>query len=118
MPDLHPTVQGRCPACRGESLFLGSDGYVTCARLDCPDPEAATRILEQRIDYSKIRVIRGWYPACDEGRHPQHPDCTCDEADRIAAAGRKFMDDAARAIDAMTSAVPAALRGPNWKDRP
>lgn len=57
MPDLHPEVQGRCPACHGESLFLGSDGYVTCARLDCPDPEAATRILEQRIDYSKIRTI-------------------------------------------------------------
>lgn len=122
MPDLHPTVQGRCPACRGESLFLGSGGYVTCARLDCPDPEAATRILEQRIDYSKIREVAvkqagTWYPVCPEGRHVAHPDCTCDEADRIAAAGRKFMDDAARAIDAMTSDVPAALRGPNWKPK-
>ncbi|MEU6397848.1 DUF6085 family protein [Streptomyces cinnamoneus] len=57
MPDAFPDVQGRCPACHGESLFLGSGGYVTCARLECPDPEAATRLLEQRIDYSKIRVI-------------------------------------------------------------
>ena len=37
----HPLVQGRCPACNGSSLFLGSGGYVTCSRLDCPDPCAA-----------------------------------------------------------------------------
>jgi hypothetical protein len=37
----HPLVQGRCPACNGASLFLGSGGHVTCARLDCPDPCAA-----------------------------------------------------------------------------
>lgn len=47
MPDPYPTVQGRCPACRGESLMLGDGGYVTCRRLDCPDPDAATEILEQ-----------------------------------------------------------------------
>lgn len=84
MPDLHPTVQGRCPACGGESLFLGSGGYVTCARMECPDPEAATRILEQRIDYSKIRVVE------------VGPDVA----------------------ESLSSAVPAALRGPNWKTRP
>lgn len=43
----HPHVQGRCPACRGASLFLGSGGYVTCARLDCPEPDAATTLLER-----------------------------------------------------------------------
>lgn len=41
----HPIVQGRCPACRGASLFLGSGGHVTCARLDCPDPCAADNWL-------------------------------------------------------------------------
>lgn len=41
----HPLVQGRCPACRGASLFLGSGGYVTCARLDCPNPSAADQLL-------------------------------------------------------------------------
>lgn len=41
------TVQGRCPACGKSSLFLGSGGYVTCARLDCPNPSAATDLLEQ-----------------------------------------------------------------------
>lgn len=42
---LHPLVKGRCPACRGASLFLGSDGYVTCSRLDCPNPGAADKLL-------------------------------------------------------------------------
>jgi hypothetical protein len=43
----YPHVQGRCPACGGsQSLFLAEGGYVTCARVECPDPEAATRLLE------------------------------------------------------------------------
>lgn len=41
----HPDVAGRCPACRGESLFLGTGGHVTCSRLDCPDPGAADDLL-------------------------------------------------------------------------
>lgn len=41
----HPNIQGRCPACRGASLFLGSGGYVTCSRLDCPNPCAADQLL-------------------------------------------------------------------------
>jgi hypothetical protein len=41
----HPLVKGRCPACRGASLFLGSGGYVTCSRLDCPNPSAADQLL-------------------------------------------------------------------------
>lgn len=43
----HPLVKGRCPACNGSSLFLGSGGYVTCARLDCPDPTAADDLLHR-----------------------------------------------------------------------
>ncbi|MEO3978806.1 hypothetical protein [Streptomyces sp. CAU 1734] len=31
MTEPFPTVQGRCPACRGTSLFLGTGGHVTCA---------------------------------------------------------------------------------------
>jgi hypothetical protein len=41
------TVQGRCPACGHEVLILGEGGYVTCSLLDCPDPEAATKLLER-----------------------------------------------------------------------
>lgn len=43
-----PTVQGFCPACGKPSLFLGSGGYVTCARIDCPEPDAASTLLERR----------------------------------------------------------------------
>jgi hypothetical protein len=42
-----PLVQGNCPACRGASLFLGDGGYVTCSRIDCPEPDAATTVLER-----------------------------------------------------------------------
>ncbi|MCP3820098.1 DUF6085 family protein [Streptomyces sp. A3M-1-3] len=41
-------VQGRCPACGWESLFLGDGGYVTCFRLECPEPDAASTVLERR----------------------------------------------------------------------
>ncbi|MDX2702182.1 hypothetical protein PV350_04885 [Streptomyces sp. PA03-6a] len=41
----HVWVKGRCPACGG-SLFLGEGGYVTCSRLDCPDPDAPNEALD------------------------------------------------------------------------
>lgn len=41
-------VQGRCPACGGESLFLGDGGYVTCRRDTCPEPDAASTQLERQ----------------------------------------------------------------------
>jgi hypothetical protein len=40
-----PHVAGRCPACRGSSLFLAGSGYVTCSRLECPHPCAADDLL-------------------------------------------------------------------------
>ncbi|MFE1949985.1 hypothetical protein ACFW9D_05885 [Streptomyces sp. NPDC059524] len=42
-----PLVRGRCPACGTAGLFLGSGGYVTCSRVDCPEPDAATAALER-----------------------------------------------------------------------
>lgn len=42
-----PLVKGRCPACWSASLFLGIGGYVTCSRIDCPAPDAASTVLEQ-----------------------------------------------------------------------
>jgi len=41
----HPRVQGKCPACGAASLFLGTDGYVTCSILECRDPCAASEAL-------------------------------------------------------------------------
>jgi len=45
-PGGFPDVQGRCPACNGASLFLADGGYTTCRRLDCPNPDAASLLLE------------------------------------------------------------------------
>lgn len=47
-----PIVKGRCPACGWKSLFLGSGGYVTCSRLDCPDPCAAGDLLDRVVETS------------------------------------------------------------------
>lgn len=38
-------LQGRCPSCGSETLFYGSQGYVTCSLLGCKDPLAAHRML-------------------------------------------------------------------------
>lgn len=38
-------VHGNCPACGRQSLFVAKDGYITCGRVDCPRPDAATGIL-------------------------------------------------------------------------
>jgi hypothetical protein len=51
----HPLVQGRCPACRGSSLFLGSGGYLTCSRLDCPNPSAADDLLHRNAPTGELR---------------------------------------------------------------
>lgn len=40
-----PAVQGRCPACGSSSLFLGDGGYVTCPRIGCSEPDAASTLL-------------------------------------------------------------------------
>ena len=42
----HPRVRGRCPSCGAESLFLGSNGYVTCGVIGCKNPSAPTDVLE------------------------------------------------------------------------
>lgn len=49
---LHPTmslpvVRGICPACGAKSLFLGNGGYVTCGIIRCPQPDAASTVLER-----------------------------------------------------------------------
>lgn len=56
VPDPFPDVQGHCPACHRR--FLGSGGYVTCARIDCPDPEAATRVLELTVEQLRAEIRR------------------------------------------------------------
>ena len=70
-PTQHPRVRGRCPSCGSESLFLGTNGYVTCSVIGCKDPGAPTDILaagppaldaaEQRGQQSEIDC-----PVCGE----------------------------------------------------
>ena len=42
---LAEEVAGYCPACGKQSLRLMARGHVTCCRLDCPHPDAASVIL-------------------------------------------------------------------------
>lgn len=39
-------VQGACPSCGASPLFIADAGYLTCFHVDCPDPDAAARLLE------------------------------------------------------------------------
>ena len=50
-------VQGRCPACRSTSLFLGDGGHVTCSRLDCPGPCAADELLHGESGAAALATI-------------------------------------------------------------
>lgn len=40
-------INTRCPACGWSNvLFVAEGGYITCSRLECPNPEAAHKVLE------------------------------------------------------------------------
>lgn len=41
-------LKGYCPMGCGETLFVGSGGYVTCSWHECPAPDAVATILESR----------------------------------------------------------------------
>ncbi|MFK0222182.1 hypothetical protein ACIQWN_28830 [Streptomyces vinaceus] len=91
-PEVCPDVAGRCPACRAASLFLGSGGHVTCARLDCPNPTAADDLLhapagtlvtgtlakpaERCGDMTESITGTGWYECVlrpgHQGSHADH----------------------------------------------
>ncbi|MFD1940545.1 DUF6085 family protein [Nonomuraea mangrovi] len=47
MADDRSEIAGRCPACKGATLFVGVGGHVTCSRLDCPAPTAADDALHE-----------------------------------------------------------------------
>lgn len=50
-----PRVRGKCPMGCGEMLFLGEGGYVTCSWHDCPDPDAASRLLKFAEGFEALR---------------------------------------------------------------
>lgn len=65
-PRPFPDVQGRCPACGWTSLFLADGGYITCSRLECPQPDAASTLLERDVRNDPVtcdatEVINGFF---------------------------------------------------------
>lgn len=93
-----PTVQGRCPACGWTSLFLGSGGYVTCARAECPQPDAASTLLERdplTAPAAAVSRQRAADSTCLCGTSPDpgictggHCRCACNQTD-TALEGRE-----------------------------
>ena len=86
-PKTFPNIQGRCPACRGDSLFIGAGGYVTCSRLDCPNPCAVDQLLHgtSRADQLAAvlaEILQAFSPVSSHtgtrigwtAQHPIHPD--------------------------------------------
>lgn len=41
-------VRGFCPMGCGQTLHLGEGGYLYCRKLKCPDPSAASEVLDDR----------------------------------------------------------------------
>lgn len=40
-------INARCPACGWSNvLFVANGGYITCSRIECPNPEAAHAAIE------------------------------------------------------------------------
>ena len=95
-----PLVKGNCPACRRAGLFPGTGGYPTCSNADCPEPDAATTVLEQYAN---------------EARPPQH-SWRVETHDPIAnqwAPGSHFLrrEAAVERYDTATSTAPVWTDG-------
>ena len=58
-------VRGYCPMGCGETLFLGSGGYVTCSLIGCPRPDAVSTLLGDR-ETEHVVWIEGLFTV----RHP------------------------------------------------
>lgn len=41
----HPDISGYCPMGCGRTLFVGQGGYITCAFVTCPRPDAVADLL-------------------------------------------------------------------------
>lgn len=59
-------IKGHCPACNRAGLFVGEGGYVTCSHLACPEPDAASTLLEKgnlrtlATVADTLRIISSW----------------------------------------------------------
>jgi hypothetical protein len=50
-------LQGQCPMGCGDTLFVGSDGYVTCSWHKCPNPSAVADLLLDHAIPNHIVVL-------------------------------------------------------------
>ena len=48
-PD-YERLRGRCPMGCGETLFIGSGGFITCSYTACPNPSAVSDLLLDHAD--------------------------------------------------------------------
>ena len=83
-------VKGHCPACGWETLFLGAGGYVTCSRIDCPEPDAAGTLLE-RLAAEETHVV------ADGSDDPEHVD-DCPGCETAEARATDTQDSEAGAL--------------------
>ena len=65
----NPKVQGRCPACGSNSLFLGESGYVTCTVDDWDEVVRLVRESQAAID--------AWWKSENRKRGRAMPSCDC-----------------------------------------
>jgi hypothetical protein len=109
-----PHVAGRCPACRGSSLFLAEAGHVTCSRLECPAPWAADNLLhgitEADPDASRRRE---WVAALrwlsrQVARQSDASDWVAELADQIESGALTPWAQPVTALPAKHSFVPVA----------
>lgn len=52
----NPRIRGQCPSCGWHTLFLGSQGYVTCSLIGCKDPGAANDLLNSPSRHRSTRI--------------------------------------------------------------
>lgn len=60
------TVQGYCPMGCGQTLFLGSGGFVTCSLDVCPNPTALSDIIRERETEHVVEL----HPEAFSVQHP------------------------------------------------
>lgn len=64
------------------------------------------------------QLLTQWVPACENGRHYDHPGETCEEYEAYCEAARQTWENTFGAILAThltpMSEVPATFRGPDW----
>jgi hypothetical protein len=53
---VNERIQGYCPMGCGQTLFVGSGGYVTCSRIPCPQPTAVSDILDDRESEHIVQI--------------------------------------------------------------